>query len=166
MGKNRFAATCGCGCKVAKGKGMLALVDDRWAVSCAPCAASGVAPRRPEDAAPFRRKRARTKARAGHTFKSRKTAGGRTRVAKGTRRVKTVWREAPLMDHALCFTPLRWDVTTISPRYGTVRCTPEFAQVEADLAAAQKARRKDEEMELLVTLVEMAALGHSSHAFA
>jgi hypothetical protein len=106
------------------------------------------------------------KAAGTRPSKARRAGRGGIRKAGSARRTKPVWREAPVIDPSLVFTALSWGTSTTLPGFGAVQCTPEFARVEADRAAATGARRKADELELLVTLVELAALGHSSHAFA
>ncbi len=82
------------------------------------------------------------------------------------RAAATKWREATTLDPALHFTALSWGATATLPGHGEVLCTPEFARIAGLAAKAAKGRNAEAELDLLVSLVEMAALGHSSHAFA
>lgn len=185
MQANKYPGTCGCGKIVAKGRGFIQRVDDAWGVHCAACPAGmaatsgGGIPRKRKATRKGAASKWPTKRKATGTRKARpatprpryaKAASKRTGAAKvgGVRRrtavAKACKRIAPIMsvpDWSLHFTPLRYG-STIRAVDGTVLpCTPEYARVAGDAVAAANGPR---EMDLLVTLVEMRALGHLGDA--
>lgn len=180
MQANKYPGTCGCGKRVTKGRGFIQRVGDGWGVHCSACpagmAAAGMGGSRkrkstrkgPSAKRSTTRKATGTrKARpaaarprfdkaASKRFGAAKGGAGRRRTpaADGCRRI------APVLgtpDWSLHFTPLSYG-GTIRLADGSVRpCTPEYARIAAEAVAAANGPR---EMDLLVTLVEMRALGH------
>lgn len=161
--KNRFPGTCGCGKKVARQRGELALVNDVFIVRCSVCVTGNVEAVAPVKSARksggkarvFRRSSAPSARRAG-----RKSVRGR-RVKRAY--VATPWTTAPVTPPEVLFSPLAYGAEVLVMGEAT-QCTPEYARFLKAGQAAAKSGKLDLELELLVTLAEMRDLGHlASH---
>lgn len=175
MRANMYPGTCGCGARVAEGRGFIRKVGKAWGVHCAECppgmaAAPGGSTRKRKASRRIPRAR-RARAAVARPRAARPASGKRATAAKATGKprkargktaapVPTSSRAAPATDWSLLFTPIRYGSTVPGADGVLLHCTPEYARIAADARAAEGAR----ELDLLVTLVELRALGHLGEA--
>lgn len=156
--------------RVAAGAGILCRVDDAWAVRCGGCPEAAAAPaprgkRQGKSARPPSRRKARTgvpRKRATGARKRRVVAAKASAKGRGRSSGRKISGRCALpeaacaIDWSLVYTPIRYDASIALPDGGTAPCTSDYRKIAAEAELAKGAR----ELDLLVALVELRALGH------